>query len=508
MSAFPYSNLFILEMANNHMGDLNHGLAIIRQCHEAVKDFPFTFAIKFQYRNLDTFIHPDFKNRQDIKYVKRFQETRLSPEAFMTLKAEAKKLGFLTACTPFDEVSVDLIEEQGFDIIKIASCSFTDWPLLERIVHTNLPVVASTAGVPTDDIDRVVSFLEHRDKPLCLMHCVGSYPTPANELELNQLDFFRERYAEIAIGFSTHEEPTNADAVKVAAAKGATAFERHVGVPTPSAPNNPYSSTPEQLHTWLLSVQETLAMCGVKHQRRAISEKEAADLIGLKRGVFAQKALAADTRVTRQETFLAIPNIPGQLLANDLSKYVEYTLLTPVEPNAPILRDNLKIVDQRERILAIIKKLAMLLKESKVTLRNKLTLELSHHYGLDQFERWGCSIINCINREYCKKIILLLPGQENPCHAHKLKEETFHILYGTMQLTLDGQTQTCQSGDIITVERGKPHSFSSPTGAIFEEVSTTHYTNDSYYDDASIALNTHRKTEMTFWADWLKKSIS
>jgi sialic acid synthase SpsE/mannose-6-phosphate isomerase-like protein (cupin superfamily) len=508
MPAFPYSNLFILEMANNHMGDLNHGLTIIRKFHEAVKDFPFTFAIKFQYRHLDTFIHPDYKDRQDIKYVKRFQETRLSADAFLTLKTEAKRLGFLTACTPFDERSVDLIEEQGFDLIKIASCSFTDWPLLERIVKTNLPVVASTAGVPTDDIDRVVSFLEHRDKALCLMHCVGSYPTPNSQLELNQLDFFRERYAGVAIGFSTHEEPENTNAIKIAAAKGATAFERHIGIPTPSAPNNPYSSTPEQLRAWLSSVQETLVMCGVKNQRRAISEKEAADLIGLKRGVFARKALPAGTRLTLEETFLAIPNIPGQLLANDLSKYMEYTLIKPVEENVPILRDNLQIIDHRALILEIVKKLATLLKDSKVTLRNKLTLELSHHYGIDKFERWGCSIINCINREYCKKIILLLPGQENPCHAHKLKEETFHILYGTLQLTLDGKTQTCQAGDIITVERGQPHSFSSPTGAIFEEVSTTHYKNDSYYEDRSIELNTNRKTEMTFWADWLKKSIS
>jgi mannose-6-phosphate isomerase-like protein (cupin superfamily) len=337
---------------------------------------------------------------------------------------------------------------------------------------------------------------------------VGSYPTPDHELELNQLDFFRERYADIAVGFSTHEEPDNVNSIKIAVAKGATAFERHVGVPTPTALNNPYSSSPAQLRAWLASAQSAIAMCGVKGQRRAISEREAADLIGLKRGVFASGALAADTRVTTQNAFLAIPNVPGQLLANDLSKYVDYTLLKPVEPNAPILRENLRTVDHRDRILDIVRKLAVLLKDSKVTVQNKLTLELSHHYGLDQFERWGCSIINCINREYCKKIILLLPGQENPCHAHKLKEETFHILYGDMQLTLDGQSQLCHAGDIITVERGKPHSFSSSAGAIFEEVSTTHYKNDSFYDDASIAQNTSRKTEMTFWADWLKKTIA
>jgi quercetin dioxygenase-like cupin family protein len=102
----------------------------------------------------------------------------------------------------------------------------------------------------------------------------------------------------------------------------------------------------------------------------------------------------------------------------------------------------------------------------------------------------------------------VLKGQENPTHTHKLKEETFHILYGDMDLTLNGQKQLYHAGDIVTVERGVPHSFSSPTGAIFEEVSTTHYKNDSFYDDQAIIQNTNRKTEMTFWADWLKKTIA
>ena len=65
--------LFIFEMANNHMGDIKHGLRIIREFAKIKNDFPeFDFAIKFQFRNIDTFIHPDYKERTDLKYVKRF----------------------------------------------------------------------------------------------------------------------------------------------------------------------------------------------------------------------------------------------------------------------------------------------------------------------------------------------------------------------------------------------------------------------------------------------------
>jgi N-acetylneuraminate synthase len=67
-------------------------------------------------------------------------------------------LGFLSICTPFDEKSVDLIDQQKFNIIKIASCSFTDWPLLERVVRSDKPIIASTAGASLEEIDKVVSF--------------------------------------------------------------------------------------------------------------------------------------------------------------------------------------------------------------------------------------------------------------------------------------------------------------------------------------------------------------
>ena len=502
-----FDKLFILEMANNHMGDVEHGLALIREFHKITKLFDFKFAFKFQYRELDTFIHPDFKDRMDIKYIKRFRETRLLEEQFLTLKQEADKLGFISVCTPFDEKSVDLIEKHEYKILKIASCSFTDWPLLERIAETNLPLVASTAGASIEDIDRVVSFFEHRSKDLCLMHCVGAYPTPVENMELNQIDFFRERYRDLTIGYSTHESPDNTDAIKMAVAKGAAVFERHVGFVSEKYDINAYSSTPEQLKKWLEAAEAAYKICGVSGKRRDISDKERNDLNGLKRGVFASKAIEQENLIDSQDTFYAIPNVPGQLLANDISKYNEYSAKEDIEANAPVMEAKYDVKNNRDKILEIIRRLSELLKKSGVRLQNKLELELSHHYGIDKFPKWGCSIINCINREYCKKIIMLLPGQENPCHSHKLKEETFHILYGDLEVNLNGTSKTYHAGDMIIVERDAKHSFSSQNGAVFEEVSTTHYKNDSFYDDQKIMESTNRKTEMTFWADWLFKEI-
>ena len=65
-------NLFILEIANNHMGDVEHGIHLIQTFGNVCKKYPFNFGFKLQYRELDTFIHPEMRNRHDLKYVKRF----------------------------------------------------------------------------------------------------------------------------------------------------------------------------------------------------------------------------------------------------------------------------------------------------------------------------------------------------------------------------------------------------------------------------------------------------
>ena len=201
--------LFIFEMANNHQGEVEHGKKIIRAMAAVSTPYreQFNFAIKFQYRDLDTFIRPDYKERDDIKNIKRFKETRLYQEEFLELKREAEACNFFTICTPFDELSAQRIAAQKYDAIKIASCSFTDWSLIETIATTKLPVIASTAAATLEDIDKIVQFFNHRNIPLSLMHCVAEYPTPINRLELNQISLLKQRYPDLRIGFSTHEEP-------------------------------------------------------------------------------------------------------------------------------------------------------------------------------------------------------------------------------------------------------------------------------------------------------------
>jgi N-acetylneuraminate synthase len=485
-------------MANNHMGDTAHGVAIIKAMREACAGFPFDFAFKLQYRDLDSFIHPSFQGRDDIKYVKRFEETRLSPAQFQTLLDAMRDCGFRTVCTPFDENSVDLIGAQGIEVIKIASCSLTDWPLLEKIAQAGKPVIASTAGASTEEVDNVVSFFLHRSIALTLMHCVAEYPTPDESLHIARIDALRQRYPEVRIGFSTHENPEITEPVMLALAKGATVFEKHVGLPTERYALNAYSAKPEQVRRWLQAAQRGLAMCGSEAWPEA-TPAERDSLASLRRGVFLTRPVAAGEIVDNAAVCFAFPPVPGQITANQWSKYSRFTALSALAEGSPLLLAQVATFNEREHVLAAVTAVRQLLQLGNIVVPGKSDLEISHHYGIERFGEFGLTMITVVNREYCKKLIVMLPGQTHPEQHHTKKEETFVILHGSMQIWLDGKEQEARRGDVITVQRGVRHKFHSRDGVVFEEISSTHHADDSFYSDPAINANAHRKTLLTHW---------
>ena len=492
--------LIVLEMANNHMGDVGHGLRVIAEFGAVCRQYPeFKFAFKLQYRNLDTFIHPSMKAREDLKYIKRFSETRLSRTEFDTLVQKMRDEGFMVMATPFDNASVSVIVEQHLDILKIASCSFTDWPLIEAAATANMPIIASTAGADLTDIDKVVSFFQHRNKSFAIMHCVGEYPTADEKLHINQIDLLQKRYPGVRVGFSTHENPDNTDIVKMAIAKGVTLFEKHVGVATPVYSLNAYSASPAQVKAWLNAARYALTVCGVGSDRLPQNEAERASLQSLRRGVFARSNIQAGTVVTGDDVYFAFPPQEGQYTANDWSKYAVFTTTHAVAKDGALSPVNTSRADTRDQVWDIAKKVAALIKASGIAVPGGIDLEISHHYGLEKFEQTGLTLLTIVNRAYCKKLLVSLPGQHHPEQYHRMKEETFHVLHGEVHLFLNGEKRICRVGDVVNIEPGMRHAFVSPTGSIIEEISSTHHKDDSFYTDESIMRNRNRKTLLTYW---------
>ena len=89
--------------------------------------------------------------------------------------------------------------------------------------------------------------------------------------------------------------------------------------------------------------------------------------------------------------------------------------------------------------------------------------------------------------------------QFHPYHFHKLRE-TFQLLYGDLTISLDGKEKSAV-GETCLVLPGIWHSFWSAEGCVFEEVSTTHFNNDSVYKDDQInkLKREERKTIVDHW---------
>ncbi|HUN89589.1 MAG TPA: N-acetylneuraminate synthase family protein [Terriglobales bacterium] len=493
--------LFIFEMANNHMGSVEHGVRIVEEMKRAVEGFPFSFAVKLQYRDIDTFIHPDYRNRTDLKFVKRFSETRLSWDDYKKIKDAISDAGFISVCTPWDELSVDIIEEHGYDFIKIPSCYLTDWPLLERIAKSNKPLIASTAGVALEDIDRVVSFFRHREKVFSIMHCVGEYPTLDENLNLGQIRLLMRRYPGLEVGYSTHENPDNVEAVKIAIGFGATMFEKHVGVPTDTIKLNGYSANPKQVRAWLESAAAAYKMCGSDSERYPFTELEQKTLRDLQRGVFAKHDIREGERLQANNVFFAIPADKSQIVANDFSKYTDFYALKPIPTNGAAMSGELRRCDRLDRVYKIVGDVKKMLKKSKVVVPGQCELEISHHYGIENFAKYGSTVITVVNREYCKRVIVLLPGQEHPEQWHQQKDETYHILHGEILLNLDGDEKVKKANEVVIIPRGVKHGFTTKTGTVIEEVSSSYSQNDSFYTDKAIEANQNRKTFVSYWMD-------
>ena len=492
--------LIVLEIANNHMGDRGHGQKLIERLGDVAEQYNgvFDFGLKFQFRDLNSFIHPDHKG-SSVKYVKRFEETQLSDEDWSSLFEAVKAAKFYLLATPFDELSVEKCVEQNVDYIKIASCSLADWPLIEKIASTNKRIIFSTAGSDLESIDAMVSFFRNRNIEASLLHCVGLYPTPSNELNIGQIRVFRERYPDMRIGYSTHEDPKHEQTGAFAFALGASIFEKHVGLPNDEYSNNAYSATPEQLSAWLEKFSQAIGMIGNFETKTKNADAEVASLKDLQRGAFVKRPMKAGERVTNNEVYFAIPSVTDGYTANDFSKYKEFMVTSDIELNGPLTKLNTEVSDQRHKIKEIVDRTRTFLQDRMVQIPNGAVLEISHHYGIENFYDTGLSMITVVNEEYCKKLLFLLPGQSHPEQYHKNKKETFHVIHGELELYLDGKCFDLRSGDVQTINQSVKHRFFSKCGCVIEEISSTHDGSDSIYTDEQINKNESRKTLVNFW---------
>jgi sialic acid synthase SpsE len=338
-----FMNLFVLEMANNHWGRLDRALKIVRDYGVIARYNNVRAAIKLQLRDVDHFIHSSFKG-SDERYIAKTEATRLSRDEYERIVEEIVAWGCIPMATPFDEVSVELCEELDLPILKVASSDANDWPLIERIASTKRPVIVSTGGASEKDLDDLVTFFENRNIPLAINHCIAIYPSDGDELELDQIDYFRERYPGHVIGFSSHESRDWQASMYISYAKGARTWERHIDIHDEGIAVSPYCSLPEQIDQWFKAFHTARAMCGgAREARRVLPRREIEYLDALVRGVYAKRDLEPGYVLSKQsfesDLYLAIPLQKGQLSCREVMNGEK--LVKPISADQPLTVDHI-----------------------------------------------------------------------------------------------------------------------------------------------------------------------
>jgi N-acetylneuraminate synthase len=213
----------IAEIGINHNGDIDLAKRLISVAVAAGCD-----AVKFQKRTIKVVYtqeelakpreNPFGPTNGDLKYGLEFEQ-----EEYEEIDAFCKSVKMCWLASPWDEGSVDFLEQFHLPVYKIASASLTDDNLLRYIRNTGKPIILSTGMSTYAEIDQAVDVLGKQN--LILMHATSTYPANYNELNLRAIPTMAARYG-VPIGYSGHE--TGIPTSVCAAVLGACSVERHI----------------------------------------------------------------------------------------------------------------------------------------------------------------------------------------------------------------------------------------------------------------------------------------
>ena len=220
----------IAEMSGNHNQSLDRALQIVEEAAKAGAD-----AVKLQTYTPDTMtIDVDgglfsIDDKDSLWYGKNLYElyglAHTPWDWHKPIFEKARELGMMPFSTPFDDTSVDFLEELGVSAYKMASFENTDWPLLKKVAQTGKPVIMSTGAATLADIDQSVEVLrENGCEDLVLLKCTSTYPATPENTNLFTIPSMREIF-NCHIGLSDHTLGIGAAVASVAL--GARVIEKH-----------------------------------------------------------------------------------------------------------------------------------------------------------------------------------------------------------------------------------------------------------------------------------------
>ncbi len=220
----------IAEMSGNHNQSLERALAIVDAAAAAGVD-----AIKIQTYTADTmtldidtgeFFIADPNSLWKGESLYHLYEKAHTPwEWHKPIFDRCKEHGIMGFSTPFDDTSVDFLEELGVPCYKIASFENVDLPLIRKVARTGKPIIASTGMTTVSELaDLVRTARDNGCADLTLLKCTSSYPSSPEGTNLRTIPHMRELFG-CDVGLSDHTLGIGVGVASVAL--GATVIEKH-----------------------------------------------------------------------------------------------------------------------------------------------------------------------------------------------------------------------------------------------------------------------------------------
>jgi len=190
-------------------------------------------AVKFQKRDPEEAVPEEYKNVKRetpwgiMTYFEYRKRVEFSKEDYEAIDRYCKRCNIMWTASCWDLPSLDVIMEFNVPFLKVPSALITHKLYLERIrefkIKNKLPVFLSTGMADMSLVDRIVHFIGEKD--LVLLHTVSSYPAKQDDINLNVISKFKEKF-NCPIGYSGHE--VGLQISLAAATLGAKVIERHI----------------------------------------------------------------------------------------------------------------------------------------------------------------------------------------------------------------------------------------------------------------------------------------
>lgn len=251
----------IAEIGSNHAGSS----AIAMQLIDSAASAGFS-AIKMQH-----FKPEDLYPEKFVTAPMRFNCLRR--EAYKELADYARSLGLDFGCSLFSAEDLEYFST-FLDFIKIASIESRDLDFVAEVADLGMKTIISSGFSTHDYFDNIISaFYDGYSgtHPLTILHCIGEYPAPIEQINMKYLDIIKYTYAVqhnriIKYGFSDHT--IGNIAAICAICKGASIIEKHIG--TDSYTNSPdwsFSLKESDFNSFIGSIRDAEACLGTMDRK-------------------------------------------------------------------------------------------------------------------------------------------------------------------------------------------------------------------------------------------------